>query len=736
MKARIDIIKRTAALTAAALMLLTLFSAAPGRIIAANETTANETEAVTIGGKAEGDGTMQQGLLTSTGAGDNAWDTRSDTWTLTDGLGRTADTPTQKSTKREDKYALIFYHVWHSDFMKGTVAADKKAPRNVSAILESDPDARNKKSLWGPEISYHYWGEPLYGFYNLDNDEYVLRKHAQLLTDAGIDGIVLDYSNYCVSGVHNESNYSRAALTNLLNTFAKIRSEGGKTPGVVILLTWDASVNGTALKNFYKDFYSKPEYDELWFRWEGKPLVLGQNTSVPLDIIDVWTYRRPWPLYTPVDGPNEWAWLSNYPQQPGYTDDNPTEMVAVSVAQNWSESLDFMSATDADGNYIAHGRSYTYGGDNKLLKDPVSPEYGSQYGANLQQQFDRAIELDPSVLFITGWNEWIAARFLNIPSWARCSADPVPAGGGFCDVFCTEFSRDIEPTRQGGLGDNFYNQLAINIRRFKGTGALPEGNLTDEPAEGIDLTAPEIWDNIVTEYRDDIGDVAERDYDGIGKNHYTNTTGRNDLRVMKVFHTAENIYFYAETAADISSDRTGGWMTLFIKTANAGNSWEGYNYVVNRTAPGETATLERSKGGWSWETVNAQLRLAVSGNKLVLVIPRAELGLTIDDALRFEFKWADNICLDSDDGYGEGDILKFYENGDVAPGGRFTYLYYSEKAANTDENRSGGNGLYTGMLIGGGVITAGAVGAAIAVAASGQKKKKQANNNTEGTESK
>ena len=94
-------------------------------------------------------------------------DSYSDTWTLTDALGRTAEPPTRKSTRREGKYVLIFYHIWHSDFMRSTVTVDKKAPRNVSAILESDPDARNNASLWGPEISYHYWGEPLYGFYDL-----------------------------------------------------------------------------------------------------------------------------------------------------------------------------------------------------------------------------------------------------------------------------------------------------------------------------------------------------------------------------------------------------------------------------------------------------------------------------------------------------------------------------------------------------------------------------------------
>ena len=32
---------------------------------------------------------------------------------------------------------------------------------------------------------YHYWGEPQYGYY-LSADPWVLRRHAQLLADAGV----------------------------------------------------------------------------------------------------------------------------------------------------------------------------------------------------------------------------------------------------------------------------------------------------------------------------------------------------------------------------------------------------------------------------------------------------------------------------------------------------------------------------------------------------------------------
>jgi len=40
----------------------------------------------------------------------------------------------------------------------------------------------------------YYWGEPLYGYYH-STDPWVLRRHAQLLADAGIDTVIFDTTN-------------------------------------------------------------------------------------------------------------------------------------------------------------------------------------------------------------------------------------------------------------------------------------------------------------------------------------------------------------------------------------------------------------------------------------------------------------------------------------------------------------------------------------------------------------
>ncbi len=41
---------------------------------------------------------------------------------------------------------------------------------------------------------FHFCSEPLFGYYTSD-DEWVFRKHVQMLTDASVDFIVIDTTN-------------------------------------------------------------------------------------------------------------------------------------------------------------------------------------------------------------------------------------------------------------------------------------------------------------------------------------------------------------------------------------------------------------------------------------------------------------------------------------------------------------------------------------------------------------
>jgi hypothetical protein len=58
----------------------------------------------------------------------------------------------------------------------------------------------------------------------------------------------------------------------------------------------------------------------------------------------------------------------------------------------------------------------------------------------------------------------------------------------------------------------------------------------------------------------------------------------------------------------------------------------------------------------------------VNGKTLVIQVKRSVFNLASEKGIDFEFKWSDNMQED-------GNIMDFYENGDVAPGERFNYVY-------------------------------------------------------------
>jgi hypothetical protein len=162
--------------------------------------------------------------------------------------------------------------------------------------------------------------------------------------------------------------------------------------------------------------------------------------------------------------------------------------------------------------------------------------------------------------------------------------------------------------------------------------------------------------------------TGARDCDGYLSTHYTNETGRNDFSLAKVAQDSENVYFYMECENEITSSTDARWMRLFINVDDRAENWEGYEFVLNRETAG---VLERSLGGWNWETAG-EVQWSVSGKVLQVAIPRSMLGLP-EGAFTLRFKWADNNLTENESG--EPDILDFYQYGDTAPGGRFQYRY-------------------------------------------------------------
>jgi hypothetical protein len=199
-------------------------------------------------------------LLASAGTGyaGEPQDIRSDTWVATDALGRSLPLAEEVGPPRANKFVGVFYFLWLGQ-------AGDAGPFDITRILVRDPTAiRNPTNpLWGPELAPHHWGESLFGHYRSD-DESVLRKHAQMLTDAGVDMIVFD--------VTNQLTYPRSWKA-LCRVFDRVKHEGNRAPQIAFLCRfWEP---GKVFRELWADLYSRRLHEDLWFRWEGKPLILA-----------------------------------------------------------------------------------------------------------------------------------------------------------------------------------------------------------------------------------------------------------------------------------------------------------------------------------------------------------------------------------------------------------------------------------------------------------------------------
>jgi len=563
----------------------------------------------------------------------------------TDALGRTLPTAEQTGGKK-DKYVAIFYWTWHQGNDDTTYQV-----KNISEIKRQYPEAMKDYNhpAWGDKKpGFFFWEQPLLGYYKT-TDPWVLRKHAEMLADAGIDAVFFDCTNGSITWIDS--------YETLFKVWDKAQKDGVKTPGIAYMLPFGASDNSlTSLRQLYRDVYKPGRYKNLWFIWKGKPCIMGYpdnltNSAEDREIADFFTFRPGQPDY--VDGPtrnDQWGWLENYPQH-GYvkSSNGKFEQVTVGIAQNAGPSTNgHCSAFNLPGTF---GRSFT-------KRNGFDPRPDAHlYGWNFQEQWDRAFELDPELVFVTGWNEYTAGMWQK--PW---TGDPF----SFVDQYDWDHSRDIEPNKGwGDKGDVYYYQLIDYVRRFKG---MENETSQTSVAKTIKTGKKGEWDDVKPIFRTYKGNTGHRSHRGRYNMYYTNTTGRNDIVAAKVARDAQNVYFYVETDNKLSPKTDRNRMLLFIDTdRNKATGWNGYDFIINRINPNKKAVIEKNvDGGWKWEKI-AEVTYYESTNYIEIAIPRKVLGLE-NKSIDIEFKWNDNMQE-------EGNIMDFYVNGDTAPGGRFNFRY-------------------------------------------------------------
>ena len=572
----------------------------------------------------------------------------SNQWTATDALGRKLPDASVAGTPKKDKFIAMFYWTWHEGNDDTTYQV-----KNITEIVRKYPEAMKDyhHPAWGDkQPGFFFWEQPLLGYYKT-TDPWVLRKHAEMLADAGVDAVFFDCTNGSITW--------KKSYEALLKTWDQAQKDGVNVPKIAYMLPFGAAPHSlVSLRQLYNDVYKPGLYKNLWFVWKGKPCIMGYpdnltSSAEDKEIAEFFTFRPGQPDY--VDGPkrkDQWGWLENYPQH-GYIQgaDGKFEQVTVGVAQNASPSTKgHCSAFNLPGSF---GRDFSQ-------RNGFDPRVdGYLYGWNFQEQWDRAFEIDPELVFVTGWNEYIAGQWLPKHGW---TGDPF----SFVDQFDWARSRDIEPNKGwGDKADSYYIQLIDNVRKFKGMEPLEKASAP----KTIKIGKTDGWADVAPYFKHYKGNTMHRDHRGRYDQYYTNNTGRNDITGAKVARDAQKIYFYAETAEKLTSPKDRNWMMLLIDTdRNKATGWNGYDFIVNRVSPkGSKVIVEKNVGGrWEWEAIG-ESKFAVNNNKLEIEITKQLLNLTGSD-IDIEFKWNDNMQEN-------GNIMDFYVNGDTAPGGRFNFIY-------------------------------------------------------------
>ena len=549
-----------------------------------------------------------------------------------DELGRVLPGYDEVGKIKDDRAVGIFYFLWQGDNASKTSERkwdlSKIIPRHPEVLEDGDHEN------WGSTNRgrYYFWGEPLFGYYRGD-DYWVHLKNMQLLTDAQVDFLVIDATNALIY---------ESQSTALMKAIRSLQKQGKNPPRLVY---YTNTKSGNTMQKIYDTYYrlgAAVRYPETWYLLEGKPLIIGRTKEAQgSNYHSFFTFRESqWPN-EPVQE-NGWPWIDFVRPQHVYKNlKGEAEIINVSVAQHPNPAAG-MGGSAFYGNRDNWGRSYRNG-------NAGNPEKEILYGYNFQEQWDHALKQDPPFVFITGWNEWIAGRWNSL--------DGNPEHSYFVDQADPEYSRDIEPTITAGLKDNYYMQMVANIRRYKGMNSVPLANKKKT------MRIFEDWEGVKPVYKDYQGDTEKRDHPGAvisPTNHYVNTTGRNDFATFKVARDKDEIFFLAETVNPIIIENDQQWMRLYLNSdRDYSTGWNGYDLRINGGKD-----LQRYSDG-RWETI-ATVTVKTEGKRLMYSVPLSWLSAG-KDGLNFEFKWSDNMQ--------EEDPMDWYLNGDVAPEGRFNYVY-------------------------------------------------------------
>lgn len=559
-----------------------------------------------------------------------------------DQFGRTVTQSSGEKTDKERDVGIFYFCTL------GQHGGDKIY--DVSKILETENGIDVMFRLDTPAAPAgqgYFWGEPLYGYYN-SSDSWVIRRHLALLSMAGVDFLVFDTTNAVTYDT---------VVGKIITESKRMKEAGWDVPGLAF---YTNAYSHRVITYLYDTYYKKGKYSDVWYYLDGKPLIIGNVTTVADEneargrgdksyrsaefsdeIKEFFTFRdSQWPNMPYLENGFPWIeWSYPAPVHNG--------VINVAVASHPALPMSF-SITRGAQNW---GRGWNV----ETGRNESEKAYEGQF---FQSTWDVALREDPRIVFVLGWNEWVAGKNEYDGEYAMV------------DLADMEFSRDAEMMK-GGYNDAFYVQLARNIRAYKGA-AVPENAQLDSAPVTIPMTDDlSAWKNVQSVFRDTIVFNKARKSNGAAPSvHYETAARRNNVEEIRIAQDGGNFYFYYRASDDILSRENGdnSWMNLFIGTGTLeAKGWEGYEFIIGRGDAGEgKLTVEKLKPDFTSEKVG-EAEYRIDGNVMQVKLPRAAIG--IDAGVNnFYFKLADGVEYPSD-------IMDYYVTGLSFPMGRLSCRY-------------------------------------------------------------
>ncbi|MBQ5793452.1 MAG: hypothetical protein IIW17_05500 [Clostridia bacterium] len=354
-------------------------------------------------------------------------------------VSATADTLTD-ARKQEiaDRYALyadVIYNYDDVEIEQTGVGKYEQTPYEDRLVgIAYSTWLCTKIITWGKNT----WDTPLYGNYYSD-DRDMIAKHAELLRDAGVDFIFIDWTNNTTydPATMRESRSDFRMIEEATDLVFEIWSTIEGAPKICIFAGpghsgYDNVKNGKHQKKVDQIYSSYVEkYPDQYFHYQGKPLLMCYGATP-----NQYGARPKW-----TDDRFTIRWATGYVgQQDGLY--NPKTMATRNQWWSWEErGLQPYSVYDNRVECVtctAASRAQGSEGDSGYI-----PAYGRENGLTLKKQFQRANDLGAGMVILISWNEWTTGE------------QPSP-----------EVSKDLEPSVVHGTF--YYDLLCEQIKKFKG----------------------------------------------------------------------------------------------------------------------------------------------------------------------------------------------------------------------------------------------------------------------------